>query len=376
MANTSAKPVKKPKKPFPRMMQTPLSMAIRLAFTPALAVGLPTATNLARGIARRFAAAPFNRKRLKRAMDHLAVAYPDWDEERRRVYAIRGYEHLFELGAELAYTTRQINHDGWLRHLSLTDIIPAIRPLLEGKPCILITGHCGNWELIGYSIAMLGFPMHAVYRPLDLKPLDEWVRTSRERRGLTLVNKFGAVRALPPVVGAGVPAGFVADQNGGDRGVFVPFFGRLTSTYKSIGLLAMQFNATIICGCARRLQPGEVLPRHPLPVGPVLDGAPSMRYAVETTDVFGPAEWSTHPDPLFYLTARYRRAIEMMVRRAPEQYLWMHRLWRSRPAHERQGKPFPDALRRKIELLPWVSSADVEQIVDRSRRDAADVSSF
>lgn len=364
---------KKVKKPMARALQTPMSLAIRLAFTPALALGLPSATNLARGLGRAYAAAPFNKKRLQRAIDHLEVAYPSWELEKRREYAIRAYQHLFELGAELSYTTRQINHDGWLRHLSLTEIVPAIRPLLEGKPCILITGHCGNWELIGYSIAMLGFPMHAVYRPLDLKPLDNWVRQSRERRGLTLVNKFGAVRALPPAVAAGIPAGFVADQNGGDRGVFVPFFGRLTSTYKSIGLMAMQFNATIICGCARRLAQGEVPARHPLICGPVLDGAPSMRYAVETTDVFGPEDWSTHPDPLFYLTARYRRAIETMVRRAPEQYLWMHRLWRSRPPHERQGKPFPDSIRRKMELLPWMTGDDVERVVDRSARDGREL---
>jgi KDO2-lipid IV(A) lauroyltransferase len=98
-----------------------------------------------------------------------------------------------------------------------------------------------------------------------------------------------------------------------------------------------------------------------------------MRYAVETTDVFGPEDWATHPDPLFYLTARYRRAIETMVRRAPEQYLWMHRLWRSRPPHERQGKPLPDSMRRKLELLPWMTSADVERVVDRSARDGREL---
>jgi hypothetical protein len=88
-------------------------------------------------------------------------------------------------------------------------------------------------------------------------------------------------------------------------------------------------------------------------------------------DAFGPEDWSTHPDPLFYLTSRYRRAIEAMVRRAPEQYLWMHRIWRSRPRHERLGKPFPAALEEKIRLLPWVRDEDLGAIKAHSERDAA-----
>src|SRR6185295_19043495 len=151
------------------------------------------------------------------------------------------------------------------------------------------------------------------------------------------------------------PVGFVADQNGGDRGVFVPFFNRLASSYKSIGLLAMRFNATIGCAYARR----------------VPDDKPgTLGYRIECTDVFGPKDWNSHPDPLFYLTARYRRAIETMVRKAPEQYLWMHRIWRSRPRHERSQKPFPAALEEKIRLLPWITDEDVERIKDHSARDA------
>src|SRR5438093_153975 len=76
------------------------------------------------------------------------------------------------------------------------------------------------------------------------------------RRGMTLVDKFGALRQLPRLVQGGAPVAFVADQNAGDRALFVPFFNRLASTYKSIGLLALQFDATIVCGFARRL-PGN-----------------------------------------------------------------------------------------------------------------------
>ena len=86
-------------------------------------------------------------------------------------------------------------------------------------------------------------------------------------------------------------------------------------------------------------------------------------------DVIKPEDWAGQPDPLFYVTARYRRAIEMAVRRAPEQYLWMHRYWKSRPRHERLGRPIPPALLDKVRQLPWITEADIAQITEWSERD-------
>ena len=67
-------------------------------------------------------------------------------------------------------------------------------------------------------------------------------------------------------------------------------------------------------------------------------------------------------DPLFYITARYVRAIEEMARRYPESYLWMHRRWKSRPRHERNGKPMPASLEAKLRELPWVDEAMMEEL--------------
>ena len=219
----------KRKKPIPLWLQQPITFAIRSALTPPLVMGLDPARRVADSIGHAWASAPFNRKRLQRALDHLAIAFPHMSDDERRDIAIRSYRHLFKLAVEFVYTPRTLN-GGWSQHLFLTNISAAVRPLLQGRPCILITGHCGNWELIGSAIALLGFPMAAVYRPLDLKPLDAWVRASRERLGISVVSKFGAVEQLPLELKAGRPPGLVADQNGGDRGVFAPFFGRLAST--------------------------------------------------------------------------------------------------------------------------------------------------
>lgn len=333
-------------------------LGVRTAIAGLTAGGLRGTLSAAARAGEAYARSPLGRRSLRRATTNLAFAFPEWSQDEVRHCAIRSHGHLAQIGVEIAYAPRLLSDEGWMRHLDTGDISRAVRALVSGRPCVLITGHCGNWELIGYTIALLGFPMHALYRPLDNAPLDRWLRETRERRGLVLVDKFGAVRQLPRIMSEGGPTGFVADQNGGDRGVFVPFFNRLTSTYKSIGLLAMQFGATMVCGFARRKEPGEP------------GRGEGLGYAIELTDVFGPEEWRTHPDPLFYLTARYRWAIERMVRRAPEQYLWMHRIWRSRPHHERSGKPFPPALREKLSLLPWLGAEDLERIAEHSARDA------
>lgn len=354
--------------------------AIRTAISLPLAMGVESSTAAARDIGQWFATSRINRKRFPRALGNLREAFPDAPEEELRATAIASYQHLFQLGVEVCFAPRLITEEGWARHLHLDNVEAGLKPLLTNDPCILISGHCGNWELIGYSIAMLGFPMWAVYRPLDLRPLDAWLRQTRQRRGLTLVSKFGAMRTLPAALSRKIAVGLVADQSGGDRGLFVPFFGRLTSTYKSIGLLALQTRAKLVCGMARRMRPDEVGSLSDAgggagatAGGTRLSGPSSMRYRIEVSDVFGPEDWESQPDPLFYITARYRRAIEGMIRSAPEQYLWMHRIWRSRPGHERHQKPFPPHLLEKLRSLPWMTEDEVQRVVERSARDTADL---
>lgn len=352
---------KPPKSKSPRWLHAPIYYSIRAALAGITSLPPAIALGAAERVGRTVATAGPNRKRLHRASANIGVAFPEWSRDRCEAVAVDAYAHLARLSLELAYTPRLLTDDSWPAHIELGEIAPAVNALVTGGPTILITAHVGNWELLGYSMALLGFPMHALYRPLDLPPLDRWVRRTRESRGLSLVDKFGALKQLPEFVAKGAPVGMVADQNAGDRGIFVPYFNRLASTYKSIGLLAMQFDATIACGMAHRAERGgdELLHRRT-----------GLGYRIDVTDVFGPKEWATHPDPLFYLTARYRRAMELMVRRTPGQYLWMHRVWRSRPRHERSGRPFPGALLEKLRLLPWLSDGDLAAIVAHSERDS------
>lgn len=332
--------------------------ALRTALTPTHVFPLPTVLDGARKLGRAFGGAPLNKKRVRGAMERLEIAMPHMDEDQRRETVLASYEHLAMLASELSVVPRLLTEDAWPEYIELGDLEHVMKRIVSDRPSLLLTAHAGNWEVIGYTMALLGFSAHAIYRPLDLRPADAWVRQTRSRRGLSLLDKFGAMKQIPTLMKEGKSVAFVADQNAGDRGLQVPFLGRLASSYKSIGLTALQYDANIIVGQARRLpiRPGSKAP---------------MRYRIEVADAYGPEDWESQPDPLFYVTARYRRAIEQMIHNAPEQYLWMHRIWKSRPRHERLNKPFPDALRRKLSDLPWMTDEELERIVDRSERDRA-----
>jgi KDO2-lipid IV(A) lauroyltransferase len=287
-------------------------------------------------------------RRRRRAEHNIAMSFPDWPAEHIAECARRSVVHMFQLLiVDALNLTRRITHDTWPRYIHLGTVGGVLDRLMRAEPMILLTGHCGNWELMGYFLGMIGFPVHAVARPLDNPLINRWMLGIREARGMRIVTKWGASTVLQDVLRGGGRIGFIADQNAGDDGLFVPFFNHLASSYKSIGLLAMRYRVPIAAGWARRV-PGR------------------FEYELSVTDTFGPEDWSGQPDPLFYITARFNRAIERMICESPEQYLWMHRRWKSRPRHEREGRPVPPRLIEKLQSLPWMTPHDLEVIVRRS----------
>jgi Kdo2-lipid IVA lauroyltransferase/acyltransferase len=282
----------------------------------------------------------------KRAQDNLRLAFPEWTQQQVEATAAATIRNMFELFmVDSLIMPRLVTPDHWPRCVRLHEsLAPAIQLLAARGPVLLLTGHCGNWELLGYGLATLGFPITAIARPLDNAPINDWLLSLRQARGLTVLTKWGATPAMNELVSSGGRVGFIADQNAGDDGIFVPFFGRLASSYKSIGLLAMHHRVPIITGYARRLDE-------------------RFQYEISSPDIIYPEEWDRQEDPLFYITARYNRAMELMIRQAPSQYLWVHRRWKSRPRFERDGKPFPAKLRGKIEALPWMTTEELKRIV-------------
>lgn len=291
----------------------------------------------------------FSRRHRERAQDNISLSFPDWSHEQVQDIALRSIQNMFKLFmVDALVTPRCITESSWPSYIRIGNLPQAVERLIRTQPAIFITSHCGNWELLGYCLAVFGYPLNALARPLDNPLLNRWVMGIRQERGMRIITKWGAAPILQKMLEDGQWIAFIADQNAGDQGLFVPFFGRMASSYKSIGLLAMRYNVPIVAGVARRI-----------------DGR--FEYELSCTDFISPEDWQDKPDPLFYITARYNRAMEQMIRIAPEQYLWLHRRWKSRPRYERQGKPMPRRMIEKLRSLPWLTPSDIDLIVDRSR---------
>jgi KDO2-lipid IV(A) lauroyltransferase len=316
--------------------------ALRLAASSLHVFGIRQNLRTAAGIGDLFAR--LGPRRVDRAVRHVQWAFPELPEPRARELAMASVRHMFQLFLVDSVAGPQIlNRHGWPEHVSLDDLKPTMRLLLQGRPALFVTGHMGNWEFLGLALSMLGFRMSALARPLDNPFLNDWLLGMRQRRGLEVLTKWGATTEVQRVIESGGRVGFIADQNAGDDGLFVPFFGRMASSYKSIGLLALRYRLPIVVGAA--IRQGQ-----------------DLRYRILTTDVIQPEECEQAPDPVFYATARFNRAIEASVRIDPSQYLWIHRRWKSRPSWERQGKPMPDRVRRRLLELPWMDEAQVDAI--------------
>ena len=121
---------------------------------------------------------------------------------------------------------------------------------------ILLTGHYGNWEMAGYLFGIFGFPTYSVARTLDNPYLEQFLRSFRERTGQRLIPKAGGYDQILEVLQSGQTLSMLADQDAGQRGMFVDFFGRPASTHKAIALLAIEHQAPVVVGVARRIGPG------------------------------------------------------------------------------------------------------------------------
>lgn len=252
------------------------------------------------------------------AKDHLRRAYGDTlTEEEIASLALKSCQQMAMMAMELLLSPKIITPWTWARYMRVPpEVQEPIRYLLENKTgVIMVTGHYGNWELVGYTMACVGLDISAVMRPLDNPYLNDYTVRTRAAGGLKLIYKKGMTEIAEEVLQKGGCVGFIADQNAGHKGLFVDFFGRKASTYKSIGLLAREYDVPIMIGCARRI-------------------SHNFQYEMEVTRIIWPREWKDKENEVLWITQEYTKAIEQFVRKDPSQYLWVHRRWKTRPPEE------------------------------------------
>jgi len=241
--------------------------------------------------------------------ENLRHAFPQWSPQRRDQVARAMWHHLLLLVIEVAQAARRIHRTNWHQFVQVEDESQTVAHLLQQRPLLLVTAHFGNFEMAGYLLGLLGYPIHSVARPLDNPYLDRLVESFRGSKSQKVIRKQGEFDRIEQILSSGGILSLLADQYAGRKGCWVQFFGRPASAHKAIALLALEHQAPIAVGyCVRTGRP--------------------MHFRLVIQAVLDP---KTCPEPMRTvpgITQWYTEQFEQFIRRWPEQYWWVHRRWK------------------------------------------------
>ena len=248
----------------------------------------------------------------QRALENLHASFPDKDEAWINSVARRSFEHIAMLAVDVLFAPHLVRRDNWRQYSAYKNVERVKWMMQGGQGLLLVSAHYGNFEIMGYLLGLFGFRLHSVARPLDNRFVDRYLRGIREKEGQRIIDKKGAADLMSMAPDHGTSLGLIADQDAGRKGIFVDFFGRTASTYKSIAVLAVTKNMPVAVAYSRRL--GD-----------------RFFFEIGINRIILPQEWADQDDPIRWITAEYTKAIEQFVREDPTQYWWVHRRWKTRP---------------------------------------------
>jgi KDO2-lipid IV(A) lauroyltransferase len=254
--------------------------------------------------------------RLRRVGErNLQLALPEFGaQERDRI--LRGvFRHLGWQLVEFCRMSRYTaeNTRGWIGTEGLDHYLAADA---RGKGVLIVTGHLGAWELSSFYHSLMGHPMSMVIRRLDNRRLDAYVNRIRCLHGNRVLHKNDFARGLLTSMRRGETVGILMDTNmTPPQGVFVDFFGHAACTASGLARVALKTGAAVLPGFLL-WEPGQR--RYVLHFGPELVFARS-----------GDPE-----DDIRAATGQCAQVTESWIRRYPDQWLWIHRRWKTRPAGE------------------------------------------
>jgi Kdo2-lipid IVA lauroyltransferase/acyltransferase len=254
--------------------------------------------------------------RLQRTAEfNLRLAFPEWDEARRRSVVRGMLRNLGWLAAEFAHFPRYTREN-----IEDIVILDGHEHFLEGqrwgKGVLYLTGHIGAWELSSFAHALYGFPLHYMARPLDNARVDALVNRYRCLSGNQPIFKNESARALLKILKESGTVGILADQNTmPEEGVFVDFFGKSACTTAGIARVALHTDAAVVPGYA------------------VWD-TNSRKYRLRFEPAVELERTGESERDILVNTQKFARVIEEIIRKYPEQWVWVHARWKTRPKGE------------------------------------------
>ena len=252
--------------------------------------------------------------RKKHVIDSLSLAFPEKPQKEIKQIAKNTYKTFMKTVIEMAFFTvlsdETIQNMIWYENEELIE-----QALARGKGLIFMSAHFGNWELT--ALAFSKRRKVSVMVAKQSNPLvDKMINDIRTKRGFNAIDKDDkmAFRSVIKTLRANESLAFLADQDAGKLGVFVPFFGRQASTPKGPALFAIKTGCSIMVAFGVR-QPDQTI-------------------KLKFTEIPLPDTGNEEED-IRIINAEYSRMLEEAVRKNPEHWFWFHRKWKTRPADER-----------------------------------------
>jgi KDO2-lipid IV(A) lauroyltransferase len=276
---------------------------------------------LPRGMARSAGAAIgevayYGLARLRRVgVRNLQLAFPEMNGPRREEILKQVYRNLGYLLAEFCLmprysrqqASRLIRYEGLENYLRARD---------RGKGVLILTGHLGAWELSSFYHSLMGYPMGMVIRRLDNPLVDRFVNQIRCQHGNRVIHKDDFARGLIASMRSGETVGILMDTNmTPPQGTFVPFFGVEACTASGMARVAQKTGAAVVPGF-------------------LLWEKNEQRYVLHFGEELAVTSSGDAEADAIRNTAAFTAVIEAYIRKYPEQWLWMHRRWKTRPAGE------------------------------------------
>ena len=246
---------------------------------------------------------------------NIALAMPELDPGEGRVIIKRVFMNLGRLLGEFSQfpkitrrnISRRVEYDGFENYQRASE---------RGRGVLMLTGHVGAWELCAFAHGVYGHPLSFLVRPLDNPLLDRLISRYRGLSGNTTINKNKAVKSVLEVLRRGQDVGLLIDVNTlPDQGVFCDFFGVPACSTTGLAVFALRADAPVVPGF---LIWDERLKKHHLRFEPEIP-------LIRTGDF---------KEEVLLNTARFTKVIEECARRYPDQWLWVHKRWQTRPEGE------------------------------------------
>ena len=256
----------------------------------------------------------FDRKRRTIASENLRNAYGDELSDRQVEKIMRGlYLHLASVGIDFVKLPRIVNSTNWQNYFEVEGLEFAQKAWEEGKGIIFVTGHVGNWEVLGCAMEFLFHqPVHSIAKHMENPFVDRFFTKLREDGGQKIIFTENASREIIRVLKHNKLLGILVDQNAKENSIFVDFFGQKAATTRSAATLSLKMGAPIIMLFARRI-------------------AGHYKFKISVSKPIEIEKTGNLEKDVFNLTQLYTTIIESHIRENPHEWLWIHRRWKTRP---------------------------------------------